>query len=119
MSDNQMPQMNADNMYLEEIFTDQTIGQIRRLTPVTSKGEPDSGRKVIFAGSTQFSTPAGPLPVNFEIEAEDLSEAIAKFTERAQEGAQETIRQLEEMRRDQASKIVVPGQETNGGIQIP
>lgn len=119
MSDNQIPQMNAENMYLEEVFTDQVIGQIRRLTPVTSEGEPDSARKVIFAGATQFSTPAGPLPVNFEIEAENLSEAIAQFTERAQEGAQETLKRLEEMRRDEASKIVVPGQEANGGIQVP
>jgi len=119
MTDNQIPQMNADDMYLEDVFTDQAIGQIRRLTPVTSEGEPDSGRKVIFAGSTQFSTPAGPMPVNFEIEAANLSEAIALFTERAQEAAQETIKQLEEMRRDQASKIVVPGQEANGGIQVP
>ena len=119
MSDNQVPQMNADDMYLEEVFTDQAIGQIRRLTPVTSEGELDSSRKVLFIGSTQFSTPAGPLPVTFEIEAESLSGAISQFTERAQEGAQETIKRLEEMRRDQASQIVVPGQEPSGRIQVP
>jgi hypothetical protein len=119
MSDNQIPQMNAENMYLDEVFTDQAIGQIRRLTPVNSEGAPDTSRKVIFMGSTQFSTPAGPLPVNFEIEAETLSEAIAQFSELAQQGAEDTIKRLEEMRRDQASKIVVPGQEGNGGIQMP
>jgi len=119
MSDDQMPQMNAENMYLDEVFTDQAIGQIRRLSPVTSEGQPDSSRKVIYMGSTQFSTPAGPLPVNFEIEAETLSKAIAQFSELAQEGAQETIKKLEEMRRDQASQIVVPGKDSKGGIQIP
>jgi hypothetical protein len=119
MSDNQIPQMNAENMYLDEVFTDQAIGQIRRLTPVTSDGDPDSSRKTVYMGSTQFSTPAGPLPVNFEIEAETLSEAISQFSELAQKGAEETIKRLEEMRRDQASKIVVPGQEGNGGIQVP
>lgn len=118
MSDEQAPQMNAESMYAEETFTDQAVGQIRRMTPVTADGEPDTSRSVIYFGATQMMTPAGALPLNFEIEAASLSEAIAMFSGKAQESMEQTIKELEAMRREQASSIVVPGQ-SNSGIQMP
>ena len=119
MSEQTAPKMNANGMYLEEAFTDQAMGQIRRLTPVTAEGVPDSSREVQYIGSTQFMTPAGALPVNFEIEAQSLAEAIEQFTDLAQESMQETLKELEALRREQASQIVVPGQGAGGGIQVP
>lgn len=118
MSEQQAPQMNAQDMYLEETFTDQAVGQIRRLTPVDAEGAVDASREVLYFGSTQIMTPAGALPLNFEIQAGNLSEAIAKFSELAEQSMQETIKELEALRREQASSIVVPGQQP-GGIQLP
>ncbi len=119
MSEQQAPQMNAESMYAEETFTDQAVGQIRRMTAVTADGEPDSSRQVLYFGATQMMTPAGALPLNFEIDANSLSEAVAKFSDMAQVSMEQTIKELEAMRREQASSIVVPGQGGSGGIQLP
>src|SRR5690606_25334120 len=119
--------MQANGMYREEVFTDNTVGTIRRLTPVDSHGEPDSTRQQSFVGSTQVMTQAGPLPLNFEIEASSLSEAIEGFGAAAREAFEQTMEELREMQRQQASSIVVPrgGLDGAGGmgggskIQIP
>lgn len=117
MNDEQM-KMDADAMWREETFTDQKIGTIRVLTPVTRDGGPDTTRPVQYVGQANIYTPAGALPINFELEAGSLSEAAGKFGEAAQKAAEETMEQLREMRREQASSIVVPGaggQDTGGG----
>ncbi len=108
--------MNADELYLEEVFTDQKVGTIRRMTPVTSEGEPDSSRKTLYFGQAQMMTPAGALPLNFELEAENIGDACAKFADEAKVAMERTIEELKEMRRQQASSIVVPGQEGMGGM---
>ncbi|WP_339640155.1 hypothetical protein [uncultured Porticoccus sp.] len=106
--------MNPDELYLEEIFTDQKIGSIRRLSPVTRNGDADASREVLYMGSTQVMTPMGALPINFELHANSIGEAAEKFGEEAEVAVERTARELEEMRRDQASKIVVPGQGGGG-----
>lgn len=106
--------MSPDELYLEEIFTDQKIGSIRRLSPVTRNGDPDTSREVLYMGSTQVMTPMGALPINFELHANSIGEAAEKFGEEAEVAVERTARELEEMRRDQASKIVVPGQGGGG-----
>ena len=68
MSEKQ-PTMNINGLFLEEVFTDRAVGTIRRLSPVTADGAPDKTREVIYAGSAQMMTAAGPLPLNFEIDA--------------------------------------------------
>lgn len=109
--------MNPAELYREEIFTDQKIGTIRRLTPVTPEGEVDTHREVLYSGSTQVMTPMGALPINFNIEASTIGEAAEKFGPEAELAFERTAKELEEMRREQASKIVVPGQEGGmGGI---
>lgn len=108
-------QMQADAMYREEVFTDNAVGTIRRLTPVTSNGEPDNSRAESFVGSTQVMTQAGPLPLNFEIEATTLAEAIAGFGPAAKEAFEQTMEELREMQRQQASSIMVPGGGGNSG----
>ena len=106
--------MNPDELYLEEIFTDQKIGSIRRLSPVTRDGDADASREVLYMSSTQVMTPMGALPINFELHANSIGEAAEKFGEEAEVAVERTARELEEMRRDQASKIVVPGQGGGG-----
>ncbi|KZY34888.1 MULTISPECIES: hypothetical protein [unclassified Oleiphilus] len=116
MSDN-APEisMNPDELYLEEVYTDNKVGTIRRMTPVDANGDADSARPVLFIGSTQMMTPAGPLPLNFELQGSTLGQAAANFGEAANKSLEDTMKELQEMRREQASQIVVPGQ---GGSQI-
>ncbi|WP_258868002.1 hypothetical protein [Alkalilimnicola ehrlichii] len=93
-------QMDLDNLYQEEVFTDRRIGSIMRLTPVTAEGETDTGRDVLYVGQTQIMTPAGALPLSFEIEAKSLKEAIEGFPAAAQKSVDDTMERLKEMRRE-------------------
>ena len=107
---NDLPDVRLDPaaMYREEIFTDRRAGTIRRLTPVTLDGATDTSRDVLFSGQTQLLTPAGVLPLVFEIEAKTLDEALQKFPEGVKVALEQAIDEAREMRREQASRIVVP-----------
>ncbi|MBQ8828843.1 MAG: hypothetical protein IJ022_01920 [Burkholderiaceae bacterium] len=102
--------MDVTNLYREEIYTDRKLGVIRALVPVTADGEKDATRKVIYTGEAQIMTQMGALPINFEIEAENLAEAVEKYRDSAKAGVEKTMKELQELRRQAASKIVVPGQ---------
>jgi hypothetical protein len=105
--------LDASGLYHEEIFSDRKAGTIRRLTPVTKDGSPDPGRPVLFSGQTQLLTPAGVLPLGFEIDAKTLEEAIRKFPAAVKVALTEAIEEARELRREAASRIVVP--EVGGG----
>jgi hypothetical protein len=120
--------MDPAELYLEEIFTDRRVGTIRRLTPVNGEGEPDRAQPVTYTGETQVVTPVGTLPIAFEIEAASLGEAAQKFGELAKQAIERTMKELQEMRRQAASSIVVPqgglppgmpGMPGGGKIQMP
>lgn len=100
--------MSANALCREELFTDSRVGTIRKLIPVTPDGEDDAGRPVEYFGSTQIMTPAGALPLNFEIEAGSLAEAVEGFGDAAREAVESTMQELKEMQRQAASSIVVP-----------
>ncbi len=121
-------EMDGANFYQEESFTDRRVGTLQRLTPITKQGQPDVSRSILYVGQTQVLTPAGALPLNFAIEADSLEDAITKFGDHAQEALASTMQKLEEMRRESASSLIVPGSGTSGpggamgpggGIQIP
>jgi hypothetical protein len=115
--------LDPDKLYLEEVLTDRRIGTLRRLTPVTRDGAPDATRPVAYVGETQILTPAGSIPIAFEIEAESLGEAAEKFAALAKEAIDRTVRELQELRRQASSSIVVPQGPIGGGgsgkIQLP
>lgn len=112
--------MDATTLYREDIITDRKVGTIRRMTPITSEGADDSTRPTIYLGEAQIMTNAGPLPINFEIEAAGVAEAVEKFGDAAKEAVERTVRELQELRRQQASSIVVPGMGGPGSkIQMP
>jgi hypothetical protein len=108
--------MQADELYREEVFTDRRVGTIQRLVPVKQNGDEDPDRPVRYVGQASLMTPGGTLPINFEIEAGSLSEAVEKFGEEAQHAVQDTLQQLQELRREAASGLVVPGQGGGGGM---
>ena len=115
--------LDPDKLYVEEIFTDRRIGTLRRLTPVSREGQPDAARATLYVGETQVLTPAGTLPIAFEIGAGSLAEAAEKFGPLAKEAIDRTVRELQELRRQAASSIVVPQGPIGGGgggkIQLP
>ena len=121
------PQMNAATLYREEVFTDQRVGTVRRMTPVKSDGSDDASRPVLFVGQATVMTPMGSLPLSFELDASNLAEAVAAFGPAAQQAIEDAARELQELRRQAASSIVIPeggsaalkGMGGKGGIQMP
>jgi hypothetical protein len=117
------PTMDINDLYREELITDRRMGTIRSLTPINSDGSGDSSRSVIYSGQIQIMTPAGSLPIGFEIEAKSLDEAVGNFPEAAKQAVDSTLEQLKEMQREAASSIVIPevggGLPGGGKIQIP
>lgn len=115
-NDTHLPEIRFDaaNLYQEEVFTDRTAGTIRRLVPVLAGGAPDPSRATLYSGQTQLLTPGGVLPLGFEIEAQSLEDAIAKFPGAVQEALNQAIEEAREMRREAQSRIVVP--EAGGGL---
>ena len=105
---NAEPQMDADSMYLEEMFTDRKVGAICRLTPVTAEGTVDASRAVLYIGQAEIMTNMGPVPINFEIEGKTLGEAVQGFAPAATAAIERTVQQIQEMRRQAASQLVVP-----------
>ena len=73
--------VDADNLYREESYTDLRAANIKCLTPVTADGAPDTSRKTEYIGDTTLMTQMGPIPVQFPLEADSLSEAFEKFPE--------------------------------------
>lgn len=117
--------IDATSLYREEVFTDRRAGTLRRLLPVAADGSLDPTRPVLWLGQTQLMTPGGVLPLGFEIEAADLGEAVEKFPAAVKQALEEAIEEAQQMRREAASRIVVPetgaalGQALGGKIKLP
>jgi len=123
------PKMDPAALYREEVYTDRKVGTIRTLTPVKSDGSTDASRPVLYVGEAQLLTSMGAVPITFEIDAGSLDAAVKKFAEHAKEAVERTVKDIQEMRRQAASSIVVPqggmggmgpgGLPGGGKIQIP
>jgi hypothetical protein len=123
------PIMDPAALYLEEVFTDRRVGTIRRMTPVKGDGARDPAREITYVGETQVMSTVGALPIVFEIEATSLEDAAAKFGPLAKDAIERTVRELQDLRRQAASSIVIPqggmpdlsggGPRGGGKIQLP
>jgi hypothetical protein len=111
--------MDPTTLYREEVITDRQVGTIRVLTPITAGGLADGSRKVLYVGETQVLTPAGMLPIAFELDAVSLAEAIEKFGDGVKEAVERTIREIQDLRREAASSIVIPRGMPPGGLGGP
>jgi len=121
--------MNPQELWLEEVFTDRRVGTIRRMMPVDGAGARDPGREILYIGETQVMSQLGTLPINFVLEAKSLEEAAKMFGPAAKAAIERTVKELQELRRQQASSIVVPqgglppigpgGMPGGGKIQMP
>ena len=96
--------MDAAALYREEIVTDRKIGTIRMLVPIIADGT--AGRRAqdaSIAGEAQIMTNMGALPVSFDIDADNLADAVASYGDAARAGIERTMKELQEMRRQASS----------------
>ena len=139
MAEQELPEikLDSDNLYQEEVFTDRRVGTLMRLTPVNKDGSTDDSRNVVYVGQASLMTPMGSLPLHFQLEADSLEDALAKYPDEANKALERTLKELEEMRREQqGGGIITPdkmggqggfgggqggfgGQGGGGGIQMP
>lgn len=101
-------QVDRNGLYREEVFTDRKAGTLRKLVPVTPDGAPDATRAVVWSGQTQLLTPGGVLPLNFDIDATSLDQALERFPAAVHAALEAAIEEAREYRREAASRIVVP-----------
>ncbi len=108
-------EVDAQNLYREETFTDLRVASIRRLTPVQPDGSPDPARPTRFIAQTHIMTQRGPVPIDCPIEAPDLLQAIAQFPEAVQAAVDQLVQQVEAYQRESASRIVTARDPLLGG----
>ncbi|MBI1396343.1 MAG: hypothetical protein GC151_10225 [Betaproteobacteria bacterium] len=101
-------EMNASDLYREETVTDRRVGTIRVLQPITKDGSPDPSRSAQYIGEAQIMTSVGALPLNFELPGDSLAAAVDAYGAAAKDAVERAMRELQEMRRQAASSIVVP-----------
>jgi hypothetical protein len=101
-------QVDSNNLYREEVFTDRKAGTLRKLVPVTADGAADAARAVVWSGQTQLLTPGGVLPLSFDIDAITLEQALERFPAAVHTALEAAIEEAREYRREAASRIVVP-----------
>ncbi len=125
MSEKDSPELrdlnvDTDNLYKEETFTDLHAASVRRQSPVKADGSPDDSRPVMYIGETTLMTQMGPFPVQFSIEAESLKDAFGKFPEGVKAAVERLNERAKELAREEASRIVVPsampGAGQGGGV---
>jgi hypothetical protein len=110
--------LDPNGLYREEIYTDRLVGTLRVLVPVTASGATDASRPTVYTGEAQLLTNMGPVPIGFDIEAKSLGEAVANYAAASKDGIERTMRELQEMRRQASSSIVIPqgGAGALGGL---
>ena len=107
--------IDTANLFREESITDTQSANIKQLIPITLDGTEDSSRDRQFVGDTTLMTQMGPIPVQFPIPAKNLQEAFTMFPEGVQGAVEKLQERAQDMAREEASRIVVPGQEPNRG----
>jgi len=98
--------------YVEHVEDDKEfpIRQIDRLDEVDGDGQRFIGRAVL---NMHTNVGVQQLPVSFEIEADTIQDAFAKYVETGTPVIEETkeriVNRMEELRRQQQNRIVTPG----------
>jgi hypothetical protein len=113
------PKMDVTSLYRE----DRKVGMIRVLTPVKADGSPDPARPAVYVGEAQIYTNMGALPLSFELDARSLAEAVQQYADAAKLAVEQAVREIQELRRQAASSIVIPqggaGGYGGGGVGGP
>lgn len=102
------PKMDAAALWREETYTDRKVGMIRRMIPVKPDGTTDMARKELFVGEASLMTPAGALPLSFEIPGDNLTAAVNGYGPALELALRDAMEELQEMRRKASQQIVIP-----------
>jgi len=107
------PLSETIQLFKHESFTDGNLVYIDVMTPIklsgTGKVSIDKERKKTFIGKTQvdFSGKVGPYTFMIE-DSNNVKEAIDKFDDALEAALDRTREQVENMRKEQESKVIVP-----------
>lgn len=107
--------VDKKNLYKEESITDLKVASIRRLIPITEDGAEDPGRTPIFMGHTQLMSQQGPIPIQANLKAVSLQDAIAEFPGAMKLALNEVVEKIRQLQQQQVqqqrdrSRIIVPG----------
>src|SRR5256886_7531894 len=108
--------MAAPSFSREKISPARAAGTLRVWARVKPEGTADTARPTLFIGEAQILTNMGPLPISFEVDAKNLAEAIENYAEAAKVGVDRAVRELQELRRQASSSIVLPGAGSAAGL---
>ena len=100
---------DLDNLHREDVFSDMRLATIRRLQPIRPDGSHDPTRPTTYIAETTIVSQLGPIPVQAPIEADSLKDAFLKFPEAIKAAVDRLSERAQEIRREEASRIVVPG----------
>ena len=106
--------IDTANLFREESITDLKAATVRKMVPIKPDGSDDNDRNVKYIGDTTLMTQMGPIPVQFPLEANSLEEAFSLFPAGIKEAVEKLNDRAKEMAREEASRIVVPGQNPGG-----
>ena len=108
--------IDKNNLYRDESITDLKVGAIRCLIPIKADGTDDESRERLFVGHTQLMSPQGAVPIQTNIQAATLEEAMDKFPGAMQQAMEEIIEKARKMHAEQGrqqqhedSRIIMPG----------
>lgn len=118
MSNGESVDFNVDtnNLYREEAFTDLKVASIRRLVPIKLDGTDDPSRDAVFVAQTQLMSPSGMIPIQANLRATTLEGAIKEFPMAMNQEMEHLIEEAQNRQREDASRIVVPGASEPGKI---
>lgn len=108
-------EVDLNNLYREENYTDLKLGSIQKLVPVKADESVDLSRQPRFIGQAQLMTQYGPIPISAPIEATTLEEACKKFPDALEKAMDRLAEEAQRRQVEEASRIVVPGKDLRGG----
>ena len=106
-------EVDGKNLYREESLTDLRVAVIRKLIPVTPDGLEDKTRKPLFFGHSQVMSPEGPIPLQAQLDADNMEDAMKEFPRAMSQAMDEMIDHIrmlqKEQQQQQESRIITPG----------
>ncbi len=102
-------QVDKNNLYKEETYTDLKSASIRKLIPVKVDGSEDPARKTVFIGHADLISPRGPIPIEANLMADSLESALAALPPAMDKAAVEMRDEYNKMmqqQQEQSSKVI-------------
>ena len=112
-------EVDANNLYREETYTDLKVASFRQLLPVKVDGSPDTSREPIIMGMTHVTSQAGPVPVQCHCEAKTLEDAIKEFPEAAKRSLEKMVAEARELQQQRAAQEQSRAKPTGSKLVLP